>query len=35
MAEPAMIDAIVIRTEMLSSVYGALASSGVGEHRRR
>jgi hypothetical protein len=35
MAELAVIDAIVIRTEMLGSVYGAPASSGEGEHRRR
>src|SRR5262249_43540178 len=33
-SEPAMIDAIVIRTEMLSRVDGAPASSGEGEHRR-
>ena len=35
MSEPAVIGAIVIRTEMLSSVDGAPASSGAGEHRRR
>ena len=34
MAKPAVIGTIVIRTKMLSSVDGALASSAEGEHRR-
>ena len=34
MSEPAIIGAIVIRTEMLSSVDGAPAYSGEGAHRR-
>src|SRR5262249_50842135 len=33
-SEPAVIDAIVIRTEMPSSVDGTPASSSEGEHRR-
>jgi hypothetical protein len=33
-SEPAVIDAIVIRTAMLRSVDGATASLGDGEHRR-
>ena len=35
MSKPAVIGASVIRTEMLSSVDGAPAASGEGEHRRR
>jgi hypothetical protein len=34
MSDPAMRDAIVVRTAMLSRVNGAPTSSGEGEHRR-